>query len=522
MFPSFDPKLLTPTRRDVLLGAMASTVVLPFGSAGLASAQQGPAGTPASSEAAKRAVEAYRDVILRISHEVWENAELSLHEEVSAEIHLRELREAGFEIVSVGTSNIPTAFVAEWSQGDGGPKVGFLPEYDALPGLGNAAEPRQTPGPRGVEVGHGCGHNMLGAGCTGAAMALKQMMMEDGTPGTVRVYGCAAEETEGAKVYMARDGLFDDLDACLAWHPAPVTAAGLLRTAALDRLQVTWQGQTAHAGVDPWTGRSALKGAEIFATGIQFMREHLKSTTRLHYVYTAAGEAPNVVPDQAGVLIIVRDASREEVAEVTEWVREIAEGSALMTQTEVQVEHFFGMHDLLPNEPLARRIYDHIAAVPVVWTEQEQAFAAACQAGMGLEEAGLDETVLPFLPEITSGGSTDVGDVSYNTPTGVFAWTTIPRGVGLHTWPVTACSGTTIGDKGALNSAIVMAGVGYDVMTDAAFREDVRADFQTRLGGRTYVSPLPEGKIRPHGVPPHLLLRDGTGELTDEFYELGG
>ena len=216
MFPSFDPKLLTPTRRDVLLGAMASTVVLPFGSAGMASAQQGPAGAPASSEAAKSAVEAYRDVILRISHEVWENAELSLHEEVSAEIHLRELREAGFEIVSVGTSNIPTAFVAEWSQGDGGPKVGFLPEYDALPGLGNAAEPRQTPGPRGVEVGHGCGHNMLGAGCTGAAMALKQMMMEDGTPGTVRVYGCAAEETEGAKVYMARDGLFDDLDACLA------------------------------------------------------------------------------------------------------------------------------------------------------------------------------------------------------------------------------------------------------------------------------------------------------------------
>lgn len=521
----------TLTRRHILFTGLATATSLSLLGAPSAFAQgllegAGPSaggdlGAPASAETAKAAVEAIRETILRISREVWENPELSLAEEISSEIHIRELRDAGFTIVSTGTSGIPTAFVAEWSQGSGGAKVGFLPEYDALPSLGNAAESRQTPGPTGVEVGHGCGHNMLGAGCTGAAMALKNMMIEDGTPGTVRVYGCAAEETEGAKVYMARDGLFDDLDACLAWHPAPMNATGLLRTAAVNMLRIRFRGRTAHAGVDPWEGRSALKGAELFGTGIQFMREHVRPTTRLHYVYTDAGGTPNVVPDTAEILIMVRDADREEVNEVTEWVREVAQGAALSTQTEVDARLFFGMHDLLPNEALVSRIHRHMSALPVEWTDDEQAFAIACQREMGLDEVGLAPNVMPPLPEIPMGGSTDVGDISYNAPTGLFGWATMPVGVGLHTWPVTACAGMSIGDKGSINSAIIMAGVGHDVMTDADFRSEVRADFDRRKAGRTYVSPLPEDQLRPDGIPPHLLLRDGSGEMIDEFYDLG-
>lgn len=517
MWDDFNHMGIGMSRRSVLAGTLAATasLVLPP-SLGWAAEDATP---PKSAQAARDAVEALRDAILRISHEVWKNPELSLHEEISSEIHLRELREAGFAIVSTGTSGIPTAFVAEWTQGKDGPKIGLLPEYDALPDLGNAAEPRQTPGSTGAKVGHGCGHNMLGAGCTGAAFAMKKMMIDSKVPGTIRVYGCASEETEGAKVFMARDGLFDDLDACLAWHPGPMNATGLLRTAAANMLRVRYAGRTAHAGVDPWEGRSALKGAELFGIGIQFMREQLKPTTRLHYVYTDAGSAPNVIPASAEVFIMVRDKAREEVDAVTEWVKDVANGAATSTQTEVAIDHFFGLHDLLPNETLVNRIHAHLSALPLKWTEEEQQFAKACQREMGLPEAGLMPNIMPVLPEITTGGGTDVGDVSYNTPTGLFALATMPVGVGLHTWPVTACGGMSIGDKGSIYSAMVMAGVGYDLMTDPELRAAARADFDRRKAGRTYVSPLVENRLRPDGIPPHLLLRDGSQELGVEFVE---
>ena len=519
-------------RRNLILSSLATAGAFPLAmaaapalaqadiAAGGASPPATPPAPPASAKAAQDAVNKRQTEILRISREVWETPELSLHEEFSSKIHIRELTAAGFSIISNGTSGIPTAFVAEWSQGSGGPKIGFLPEYDALPGLGNAAEPRRTPGPTGAEVGHGCGHNMLGAGCSGAGIALKDMMIAEGIPGTIRVFGCAAEETEGAKVYMARDGLFNDLDACLAWHPAPLNGVGLLRTAAIDMINISFKGRSAHAGVDPWEGRSALKAAEMFGIGIQFMREHVPTTTRLHYVYTAAGETPNVVPDFAQVFIMIRDADRGQVRAITDWVRQVAQGAALATQTQVDLDLFFGLHDLLPNAPMVQHLHRHILATPIEWTDEEQEFARACQREMSLAEAGLSDAVLPILPEIPMGGGTDVGDVSYNTPVGVFALATMPIGIGLHTWPVTACGGMSIGDKGSLYSAMVMTGVGYDLMTNAELRAEVRADFEKRKGDKTFISALPEGKLRPSGIPPHLLLRDGSGEIIEEVMEI--
>ena len=262
----------------------------------------GPESSPASVGTATAAVERHAAAIVRISREVWEAAELSLVEAKSSRIHLRELEAAGFRTVSEGTSGYPTAFVSEWTQGSDGPVVAYLPEYDALPALGNAAEPRQAPASSGNADGHGCGHNMLGAGCTGGAIALKTMMERDGTPGTVRVFGCASEEAQGAKVYLVRDGLFDDVDLALAWHPAPVAAVGELMTSANVAVKVRFAGRTAHAGNTPWDGRSALKGAELFGAGLQFMREHLLPTTRMHYVYEQAGVAPNIVPDVAQIV----------------------------------------------------------------------------------------------------------------------------------------------------------------------------------------------------------------------------
>lgn len=256
--------------------------------------------------------------IERISAEVWELGEISLEEVQSAQVHVRELEAAGFTITSMGTSGMATAFIAEWEQGTGGARVGFLPEYDALPGLGNAATPRQEPSANGVSSGHGCGHNVLGAGCTGAAMAVKLMMEQEGTPGLLRVYGCAAEETTGAKVFMARDGFFDDLDACLAFHSAPIAATGYVRTAAINNIRVEFHGKTAHAGVDPWNGRSALDALELFCHGLNLMREHVQPTVRIHYVVESGGETPNVVPDYARLVMFIRDVDRQGVEATTQ------------------------------------------------------------------------------------------------------------------------------------------------------------------------------------------------------------
>jgi aminobenzoyl-glutamate utilization protein B len=442
-------------------------------------------------DAVNSAIERATPAIERICAEVWELAELSLEEVASANVHLRELEAAGFAIISRGTSDQATAFIAEWQQGAGGPRVGFLPEYDALPGLGNAAAPEQAPALNGKTNGHGCGHNLLGAGCTGAAIALKAIMEQEGLPGLVRVYGCAAEETTGAKVFMARDGLFDDLDACLAWHSAPVAAVGLVRTAAVNNVRVEFFGRSAHAGVDPWQGRSALDALELYCHGLNLMREHVEPTARIHYVIEAGGETPNVVPDYTRLAMFIRDVDRAHVEATTQWARELADGAATGTQTRAKFTLAFGMYDLLPNTPLVEQLDTHLQAVGVpAWTEDEQAFARECQRNFGVPEVGLVPQPLPLLPDQTAGGSTDVGDVSWNTPTVAFLYPSFPLGIGLHTWPVTACGGMSIGTRAAIGAATVLARLGQDLMTDAELRDAARADFDARRAGRAYVSPL--------------------------------
>ncbi len=243
------------------------------------------------------AVAGVQETIERISSEVWDLAEISSEEATSARVHIRELEGAGFTVVSRGVSGRPNAFEAEWEYGRGGPRVGFLPESDALSGLGNAAAPRPEPAPNGKTSGHARGHNLLGAGCTGAATALKLVMEREGIDGLIRVYGCAAEENRGAKVWMARDGLFDDLDACLAWHSGPIVTTGLVRTTANNQMTVEFFGKSAHAGLEPWSGGSALHALELFVHGVNLMREHVKPTSRIHYVIEAGGAAATIVPD---------------------------------------------------------------------------------------------------------------------------------------------------------------------------------------------------------------------------------
>jgi aminobenzoyl-glutamate utilization protein B len=444
------------------------------------------------------ALDAARPAIERISAEVWELAELSLEEHESAKVHVRELEEAGFEIAT-GTAGVETAFLAERRFGDG-PVVGFLAEYDALPGLGNEAVPRQQPRGDGNTSGHGCGHNLLGAALTGAAIAAANALEAGGGSGTVRVYGCAAEEAEGAKVYMARDGLFEDVDACLHWHPWSIAGVLNMRLAAVNTVRLAFHGRTAHAGMEPWSGRSALDALELAAHAINLMREHIEPTARTHYVYEEAGEAPNVVPDYARMLLLIRDVDRAHVVATTEWVKQIAEGAALATQTRAEVDVFFGMWDLLPNTPLAERMQQHLEAVGVpAWTDDEQAFARECQANMGLPEAGLATNVVPLQPEVAIGGSSDVADVSWNTPTMGVVMPTVPLGVSMHTWAVTACGGMSIGLKAALAATDVLTRTALDVFADAELRAAARADFERRTEGVEYVSPIPEGQAGPRG-----------------------
>ena len=444
-------------------------------------------------EAVDRRVREAGPLVARIAREVWELAEVSHEEAESARLLMDVLEESGFAVTSRGTAGVPTAFVAEWGSGE--PVLGFLPEYDALPGLGNEAVPRREPRKDGKTSGHGCGHNLLGAGLVGTAVALKGVMEERGLPGTLRVYGCAAEETEGAKVYMAREGLFSDLAAALHWHPMAYAGVFNLRLAAMNQLAVEFFGRTAHAGMEPWKGRSALHAAELFAHGINLMREHLEPTARVHYAFQRAGESPNVVPDYARVWLFVRDADRGRVEETTRWVERIAEGAALATRTASKVELRFGMYDLLPNGPLAERMQVHLERVGVPeWTEEEQRFARECQENFGVEARGMAAEVLPLSEEVTLGASSDVGDVSWNAPTMGCTMPAWPQGISAHTWPVVACGGTSIGLKAALHAARVLAGTGAEILTDEGLRAAARADFERRTRGRPYVSPLPSGE----------------------------
>ena len=465
--------------------------------------------TAVSFEVIDQAVEQARPTMERLASELWQLAELSLQEVQSARLLMACLQEAGFTITSQGTASVPTAFVAEW--GNERPFLGVLVEYDALPGLGNEPVPQKTPRKDQVASGHGCGHNLLGSAAIGAAIALKQVMEEHHLPGTLRVYGCAAEETEGAKVYMAREGLFNDLDAVLHWHPGADAAVSNIRSAATNSVRIEFFGKAAHAGGVPWLGRSAVHAAELCAHGINLMREHVEPTARIHYIFEKGGEAPNVVPDYARIRLYVRDIDRAHVEASTAWIKQIVEGAALATQTRGVALVYSGMYDLLPNRPLAECMQAHLERIGVPsYTEEEQSFARELQRNFGVEPQGMATGTTPLpTDEPAFGFSTDVADVSWCTPTMGCGMPTVPLEVGLHTWAATASHGTSIGLKGALYAARVLAATGIDILTDATLRQLARADFERRTNGKPYVSPLGPEMARPLEIPEWVLQAVG-------------
>jgi aminobenzoyl-glutamate utilization protein B len=442
------------------------------------------------------AVDDLTPIIENAADTLWDFAEVR-YEEVRSAAFLKELlEEHGFNITHDTVAGIPTAFVAEI--GAGGPIIGILAEYDALPGLGNAPVPRREPRADGLTNGHGCGHNLIGAAAVGAALAVGRAVQAGRLPGTLRLYGTPAEEGGQGKLYMARAGVFDDLDTCLHWHPDEQAGVFHMRSAANTKLNIEFYGKTAHAGAQPWQGRSALHAVELFCHGVNLMREQMQPTGRVQYIVEQGGAATNIIPDYARVQIAYRDATLDLVNDYVAWIKEIAAGAALATRTSAEVSFEGALHDLLPNTPLAVRMQAVMEQVGAPsFDAAEEAFARQVQEEMGLPVTGLVADVAPLPNEPLMGFSTDVGDVSKLVPTMGLLMPSVPAGVSMHTWGATACHGMSIGRKAAVQAAKGLAVMAADLLTDADLRAAARADFEERMAGRPYVSPLPDEFVLP-------------------------
>ncbi len=441
-------------------------------------------------QAAAASIDAQRPQLLSLADQVWAFAETALRETRSAALLADHAEKQGFR-VERGVAGMPTALVASYGQGR--PVIAVLGEYDALPGLSQRAVPGRDVLQAGAP-GHGCGHNLFGAASLGAAVAVKELIAAGRLSGTVRFYGTPAEEAVGGKVYMARDGLFRDVDVALAWHPADRTRADMRSGQALVDMIVEWKGRTAHAAFDPWNGRSAVDALELFTHGVNMMREHVKPTVRIHYAIEEGGDVPNVVPDHAKLWIWARDFDRKGVDDVLARLRPMAQGAALMAGVEGTLTVQAGDYEVLVNETGERLLDANLRWLgPIAYTPEEEAFARELQKAAGVEPKGMDGSIGPFEGQEQQGGSTDVGDVSWNVPTLHVSVATAPSGVPWHAWPVVAAGGMSIGHKGLVQAAKTLAATMVDLFDDPAAREAVRAEFAQKTQGFVYKPYVPDG-----------------------------
>ena len=454
-----------------------------------------------------------------ISDEIWENPELSLTEYKAAALYCEKLRALGFAVTEK-LCGIETAFSGSF--GSGGPVIGILGEYDALSGLSQTAGETQPAPLVPGGSGHGCGHNLLGAGALAAAAAIKSYLEKTGKSGTVIFFGCPGEEGCSSKAYMARDGLWKQLDAAITWHPSDVNQVETGTNNSCIQVLYRFSGCAAHAAGDPYNGRSALDAVELMNIGAQFLREHMTDDCRIHYAITdAGGVSPNVVQAQAAVLYMVRANKVVDSVALLARVDDIAKGAALMTGTSFERVFIDGTAEQLPNFTLEDVAYQNMAEIGVpVCSEEEKAFAAALKASFpparGLPGTGaradaqiaaqvkeLSENgtkpVNDFLMPLYHGtlftpGSTDVGDVSWLTPTVQLNTATWPSGVPGHSWQVVACGKSSMAHKAMLFAAKAMAGAAIDLFEDAALLEKAKAEFAEKAASG-YVCPIEEGAV---------------------------
>ena len=420
-----------------------------------------------------------------LSDKIWEAAEVAFREDKSAE-YLIEYAEANGLIVEKGIAGMPTAFTATY--GEGKPVIGIIGEFDALPGLSQDTVPHRHELIEGG-AGHGCGHNLFGTASLGAAIAIKELIEKGELKGTVKFFGTPAEEKFFGKLWMIRDGVFDDVDICMDWHPADKTEANVQPSLALVDFMVEFTGQTAHASVDPWNARAANDALELYTAGINAYREHVKPSVRMHYHIQDAGKVVNVVPDYSRIWVRVRDITKEGLQPVYEQVRKMAGGAAIMANVEHKVSLISGVHDLLPNRVGGAALQKNLETLgDIQYTQEEIDFALELQRNNGKPEIGIDGKIRPLRETLNSpgGGSTDSGDVSYNVPVVSLAATTAPKGVPWHSWSVVASSGMSIGHKGMLHAAKALGMTMVDIFKDGKLRENIKKEFDEKIGEYEY------------------------------------
>lgn len=437
-------------------------------------------------------VETQKDELITVSDKIWAAAEIAFQEKVSSQTLIDYARANGFD-VEVGVAETPTAFVATY--GSGKPVIGILGEFDALPGISQKTVPEKTPYKKGA-AGHGCGHNMYGTASLGAAVAIKKLIAEGKLKGTVKFFGTPAEEKFFGKLWMARAGLFDDLDACLDWHPADATEADVQSSLALVDFKVEFFGQTAHASADPWNGRSASDALELYTHGINSFREHVKPTVRIHYHIQDGGQVVNVVPDYSRIWVRVRDTKREGMNEVYEHVKKMAEGAAIMADVDYEINLISGIHEILPNRAGGAAVQENLETLgPLSYTSEELDFAYKIQEATSKPKLGINGKITPLKPtaEHPMGGSTDVGDVSFLVPVVRLGVTVAPEGTPWHSWAVVACGGMSIGHKGMVYAAKALSMSMVDLFTDSKLLQEVKDEFKMRKGDYQYSPMLPPG-----------------------------
>ena len=477
-----------PWVRLLLLLALVAAVVAP--------AATGPGDLPGEAIEQVRARQAeYRS----LSDRVWSLAEPALKEFESARLLAGELRDHGFD-VEMGVAGMPTAFVAV--RGQGSPRIGFLVEYDALPGLSQVASSQREPVEDGG-VGHGCGHNLLGVASVAAAEAAAEVLAQHQHDGTVVVFGTPAEEIGVGKVFMARDGLFEDLDVVLNWHPSDVTIASYGTTLALNSVRFRFRGIAAHAAAAPERGISALDAVEVTNFSVNMLREHVAEEVRIHYVVSDGGDAPNVVPDFAEVWYFIRAPRRDEVEEVYARVIDCARAGALATGAELEVLLESALYEVNPNEALARILDRHLNAIgPPRLSAEDRGLARSLRESLGLSgPESVEESIRPPAGGWAFKASTDVGDVSWIVPTTILKVATWPRGCPAHTWQAVASGGTGVGQAGMMVAAEVMAAAALELFTDPQAITRVRSEFRRRTEGFTFRSGMP-GEVDPPVVQP--------------------
>jgi aminobenzoyl-glutamate utilization protein B len=427
-------------------------------------------------------IDAQKDFYEEIAMTIWSHPELGYLEENSSALLQKTLSDEGFHIES-GVAEIPTAFIAEY--GSGAPVIAILAEFDALPGISQKAKPYKEPLIEGG-AGHACGHHLFGTASTAAGIAIKAWLKSSGQSGTIRVYGTPAEEGGAGKVYMARAGLLDDVDAVLHWHPGSQNSASAVSTLANKSAKFRFYGEASHAAGAPWRGRSALDGVEAMNYMTNLLREHVPPETRIHYVITRGGEAPNVVPAFAEVFYYVRNPEAAQVKTIFEKVVKAAEGAAMGTHTEMDYEVIHGLYNILPNETLAKMMYKNLQKVGgVTYDEEEIVFGEKIMASypdIDVSLSSASEIQDFFVNEKGTGGSTDVGDISWLVPTAGLSTATWVPGTMAHTWQAVAAGGMSIGSKGMMVAAKTLTLTAIDLFEDPEMIEIALGELKTRRG----------------------------------------